>query len=66
MKVIIAVLISSVVSSRFVPAQETWCWAPDVHTRGDCIYSLKQCEEIVRLRRAKVCHQPGVTFSVAQ
>jgi hypothetical protein len=37
----------------------TWCWAPDVTTRGDCIYSLRQCQEIVRLRRAGVCQRPG-------
>jgi hypothetical protein len=36
----------------------TWCWSPDVTTRGSCAYSLRQCQEIVRLRRAGVCHRP--------
>jgi hypothetical protein len=37
---------------------ETWCWSPDAMTRGSCVYSLRQCQEIVRLRRAGVCHRP--------
>lgn len=36
----------------------TWCWSPRSDLRGDCIYTLRQCEAIVRLRRAGVCHRP--------
>jgi hypothetical protein len=36
----------------------TWCWSPDLTSRGTCVYSLRQCQEIVRLRRAGVCHRP--------
>ena len=37
---------------------ETWCWSPRSDIRGDCVYSLEQCERIVRLRRAGICHRP--------
>ena len=36
---------------------ETWCWSPDDMTRGVCVYNLRQCQEIVRLRRAGFCHR---------
>jgi hypothetical protein len=58
----IAAIALILATSRFAsPAaaqQETWCWAPDVSTRGDCVYTLAQCQEIVRLRRSGVCHRP--------
>ena len=39
-------------------AKGTWCWSPRSDIRGDCVYTLRQCEEIVRLRRTGVCHRP--------
>jgi hypothetical protein len=38
---------------------ETWCWSPDLTSHGTCVYSLRQCQEIVRLRRAGICRRPG-------
>jgi hypothetical protein len=33
-------------------------WSPRSDIRGDGVYSLEQCERIVRLRRAGICHRP--------
>jgi len=49
---------SSAIAGDANEKSTTWCWSPDVTTRGNCVYSLRQCQEIVRLRRAGVCHRP--------
>ena len=61
MVAIIALVLATNVKAKVEHAQflsETWCWSPRSDIRGDCIYSLRQCQEIVRLRRAGVCHRP--------
>jgi hypothetical protein len=50
-----------IIASSFAsPAMAQECWAPEVNaprTAWTCTYTLAQCQEIVRLRRAGVCRQ---------
>jgi hypothetical protein len=69
MRALIAVIAVVLAMSRAVagdanPKATTWCWSPRSDIRGDCVYTLRQCEEIVRLRRTGVCHRPGVAFQL--
>jgi hypothetical protein len=55
----IALATSSATAGDANEKSTTWCWSPDVTTKGSCVYSLRQCQDIVRLRRAGVCQRPG-------
>lgn len=36
-------------------AGDTWCYASDSFSSRSCVYDLKQCEEIRRLRGHGIC-----------
>lgn len=55
---IVLVLATGSAIARDANVKGTWCWSPRSDIRGDCVYTLRQCENIVRLRRAGVCHRP--------
>lgn len=49
------IFVFTVILASPAAAEETWCWSRDVNAPRTCVYTLKACQEIVRLRRSGIC-----------